>query len=114
MDNKITLETVWEAMKSDFSWSLRPLYWDTSMVPATDTPMPSVIMRNMGGKLSETAATAAAQSLPTQNMSMTLYNPCRKLLNIIGSDRKTMALIRLPSVISLRIRSIIVNKQESF
>jgi len=41
-----------------------------SVEPATAKPAPRAIMRNVIGKLTETAATAAPQSLPTQKASV--------------------------------------------
>jgi len=47
-----------------------PRYCAVSVEPAIARPMPSAIIRNITGKLMETAATAAPPSRPTQKASM--------------------------------------------
>lgn len=55
-------------------------------------------MRNVRGKLSDTAATASAPSLPTQKVSVSWYTVCRRLAKIMGMDNEKMDLIIDPSV----------------
>ncbi len=46
------------------------MYWADSVAPAMARPAPSAITRKVTGKLTDTAATAAAPRRPTQNASV--------------------------------------------
>jgi hypothetical protein len=51
--------------------SLRaPTYWAIRVDPAIDRPPPMANIRNIAGKLTDTAATAAPPRRPTQNASI--------------------------------------------
>ena len=65
-----TIIMVWAATWLTMSWRPAPIYCAVSVAPAIASPAPSAITRNVTGKLTETAATAAAPSRPTQNASV--------------------------------------------
>ena len=62
---------VWAATWDTIESFPAPRYCAVRVDPAIARPMPNAIIRNMTGKLMETAATAAPPSRPTQKASMT-------------------------------------------
>ena len=61
-----------------------PKYCAISVEPAIARPAPSPMVRNMTGVDTDTAATAAPPSRPTQNASISWYAACSTLASAIG------------------------------
>ena len=65
-----TIRMVWPATCPTMRSLRAPTYCAIRVEPAIDRPAPTANIRNITGKLSDTAATAAPPSRPTQKASM--------------------------------------------
>ncbi len=76
---------VWAATWSTMAWLRAPAYCAVSVAPATARPPPSAIIRKVTGKLTDTAATAAAPRRPTQKASVIWYPVCSRFARTMGT-----------------------------
>ncbi len=67
---RTTITRVWPATWPTIFWFPAPTYCAIRVEPAIDRPAPTANIRNITGKESETAATAAPPSRPTQKASI--------------------------------------------
>ncbi len=66
----MTISRVWPATWPTILWLPAPTNCAIRVEPAIDNPAPIANIRNITGKDSDTAATAAPPSLPTQKASI--------------------------------------------